>query len=179
MSKNLIQCIGNRLGRDDGAGPALADRLRRQSLPVGTEIGEHWGEGSELMQEWEQAERVILVDAAASGAPPGTIHRFNAAAQAIPKGFCCYSTHRFGVAEAVELARALGRLPKEIRLYAIEGADFGNGEGLSPMVAEAVAKLSGEILRRLSRGPGSASENSENTNKFISSKPFSVADTEG
>jgi hydrogenase maturation protease len=102
------------------------------------------------MQEWEQAERVILVDAAASGAPPGTIHRFDARAQAIPKGFCCYSTHRFGVAEAVELARVLGRLPKEIRLYAIEGTDFGNGEGLSPAVAEAVENLSADILQQLS-----------------------------
>jgi hydrogenase maturation protease len=148
--RTLIQCIGNRLGRDDGAGPAVADRLRRQSLPARTDICKHWGEGSQLMQEWDRAERVILVDAAASGAPPGTIHRFDARAQAIPKGFCCYSTHRFGVAEAVELARVLGRLPKEIRLYAIEGTDFGNGEGLSPAVAEAVENLSADIFKHLS-----------------------------
>ena len=148
--RTLIQCIGNRLGRDDGAGPAVADRLRQPALPTSIEIREHWGEGSELMQEWDRAERVILVDAAASGAPPGTIHRFDARAQTIPKGFCCYNTHRFGVAEAVELARALGRLPKEIYLYAIEGTDFGNGEELSPAVAGAVENLSADILQQVS-----------------------------
>lgn len=156
----LIQCIGNRLGRDDGAGPAVADRLRQPGLPARTEIREHWGEGTELMREWERAERVILVDAASSGAAPGTIHRFDARTQAIPKGFCCYSTHRFGVAEAVELARALGRLPGEIRLYAIEGMDFGNGEGLSPAVAEAVDNLSTDILRQL---PDKASSTADQT----------------
>ena len=149
----LVQCIGNRLGRDDGAGPAVADRLGQPALPARTEIREHWGEGSELMQGWERAERVIMVDAASSGAPPGTIHRFDARIQAIPKGFCCYNTHRFGVAEAVELARALGRLPKEIHLYAIEGTDFGNGEGLSPAVAEAVDNLSADIMKHLSDNP--------------------------
>ena len=151
--RTLIQCIGNRLGRDDGAGPAVADRLRRQSFPARTDIREHWGEGSELMQEWDRAKRVILVDAAASGATPGTIHRFDARVQAIPKGFCYYSTHRFGVAEAVELARVLGQLPKEIYLYAIEGTDFGNGEELSPAVAEAVENLSADILKQLSDNP--------------------------
>jgi hydrogenase maturation protease len=141
------------LARDDGVGPALADRLREQRLPHSIEIREHWGEGTILIQEWEDAERVILVDAAASGAPSGTIHRFDARNQKIPKGFCYYSTHRFGVAEAVELARVLGRLPMEIRLYAIEGKDFGNGEGLSPAVAEAIEHLAGEIVSRLSENP--------------------------
>jgi len=150
VSRTLVQCIGNRLARDDGAGPAVADRLRQHSFAAAVDIREHWGEGSALMQEWKSVERVILVDAAAGGSPPGTIHRFDARTEAIPKGFCCYHTHRFGVAEAVELSRVLDRLPGKIRLYAIEGADFGSGEGLSPTVAEAVENLTEEIISRLS-----------------------------
>ncbi len=146
----LIQCVGNRLRRDDGAGPALAERLRQQGAATLAEIREHWGEGTELMQEWEQAGCVILVDAAGSGAIPGTIHHFEVLRQSVPKDFCYYSTHRFGVAEAIELARTLGRLPPEMHLYAVEGADFGNGEGLSPEVAGAVAQLSIEIRAMLS-----------------------------
>ena len=149
----LIQCIGNHLARDDGAGPAVADRLRQMGLPDSVEVCQHWGEGTTLIQEWEDVERVILVDAAASGAPSGTIHRFDARNQEIPKGFCYYSTHRFGVVEAVELARVLGRLPGEIRLYAIEGKDFSNGEGLSPAVTAAVETLTAEIVGKLSDNP--------------------------
>jgi len=148
-AKILIQCIGNRLGGDDGAGPAVADRLRHAALPNRIEINEQWGEGGALMQEWERFEHVILVDTAASGAPVGTIHRFDARTQTIPRDFCSYHTHRFGVAEAIELARVLGRLPKETRLYAIEGEDFSHGEGLTPAVADGVENLTSEIIGRL------------------------------
>jgi hydrogenase maturation protease len=141
----LIQCIGNRLRSDDGAGPAVADRLNQLGLPNGVRISEHWGEGTELMQEWETADRVILVDAAKSGVPTGTIHRFDVQTHTIPKNFCYYSTHRFGVAEAVELARALGRLPNLLYLYAIEGEDFSPGEMLSPAVSRAVDAVCAEI----------------------------------
>jgi len=55
------------------------------------------------------------------------------------------STHGFGAAAAVELARALGRLPRLSVVYAIEGASFAAGAALSPPVAKAAA----EVVRRL------------------------------
>jgi hydrogenase maturation protease len=61
------------------------------------------------------------------------------------------STHAFGVAEAVELARELGRLPGRLEVYAIEGADFSAGAELSAEVASAVRTLT----RRL-RTPSAA-----------------------
>ena len=51
------------------------------------------------------------------------------------------STHAFGVADAVELARALGRLPGRLDVYAIEGASFTAGDSLSPEVERAVDDL--------------------------------------
>jgi len=145
----LVQCIGNRLRRDDGAGPALAERLRALGLPSWVEIREHWGEGSELLQEWEGVAWVLLVDSARSGAPPGTLHRFDARYQTLPKDFCYYSTHRFGVAEAVELARVLNRLPVRLHLYAIEGRCFEAGEGLTPEVDAAVTALARQLHKTL------------------------------
>jgi hypothetical protein len=55
------------------------------------------------------------------------------------------STHGFGPAAAVELARALGLLPRRSVVYAIEGTSFEAGAPLSPPVAAAVA----EVARRL------------------------------
>ena len=55
------------------------------------------------------------------------------------------STHGFGVADAIELARSLGRLPERLDVYAIEGADFGHGDELTPAVAGAVAALAREL----------------------------------
>jgi len=101
------------------------------------------------MQEWPGADQVIVVDAACSGSPAGTTHFVDASRDRIPAGLCYRSTHRFGVAEAVEVARVLAQLPGKLYLFAIEGEDFSLGEGLSPGVADStralVAKLLGEL----------------------------------
>ena len=57
----------------------------------------------------------------------------------LPAGRFMASTHHFGVAEAVEWARALGRLPEALEVHGIEGADFSVGEHLSEPVREAVS----------------------------------------
>jgi len=140
----LIQCVGNRLRRDDGAALVVADRLRAGGL--GSVVREYWGEGAELMQAWEAVDRVLLVDAACSGATPGTLHRFDPLKGPLPRDFFYYSTHRFGVAEAVELAKVLGLLPPRLILCAIEGGCFSAGDGLTEPVALAAARLADEIL---------------------------------
>jgi hydrogenase maturation protease len=60
------------------------------------------------------------------------------------------STHGFGLAEAIELARALGGLPPRCVVYAIEGSSFEEGAALSPPVvaaaAEVARRLCGEII---------------------------------
>jgi len=142
----LIQCIGNRYGGDDGFGPAVFDQLQQMELPENVQVTEHWGEGTELMQHWTAADHVILVDAARSASPPGTLHRFDAIEAPIPADLCIHSTHRFGVAEAVELARALGQLPPRLTLIAVEGRDFAPGDELSEPVAAAIEAVLDAIL---------------------------------
>jgi hydrogenase maturation protease len=97
------------------------------------------------------AESAVVVDAVASGAEPGTLHRFDASAEPIPARVFRSSTHAFGVGEAIELARALGKLPRRVVVYGIEGASFAAGEGLSPAVAEAVELAVAAVLEELAR----------------------------
>jgi hydrogenase maturation protease len=129
--------VGNEYRSDDGAGIAVARRLRAL-FPAGVTILEESGEGAALMQAWQGASWVMLVDAVRSGAPPGTIHRLDARAAPLPMGFFHYSTHAFSVAEAVELARSLDELPAHLVVYGIEGANFAAGVELSPAVEQAV-----------------------------------------
>ncbi len=84
-----------------------------------------------------------------SGASPGTIHRFDARAQARAPHFLRHSTHTFGVAEAIELGRALNQLPAQLVIYGIEGANFEAGEGLTPMVARAAKQVVQAVLAEL------------------------------
>ena len=136
--------VGNGWRGDDGAGLAVARRVR-ELAPAGVEVREVEGDATALVDAWAGAEHVVVVDAAASGAAPGTVRRFDAGARALPVRALRSSTHAFGVSDAVELARALGRLPDRLDVYAIEGASFTAGERLSPAVERAVAELASEL----------------------------------
>ena len=60
-----------------------------------------------------------------------------------------HSSHRFGVPEAVALARTLGRLPPRLIVIGITGADFGFGDELSPPVAAAADHVIEQFERSL------------------------------
>jgi hydrogenase maturation protease len=146
--RTLIIGVGNALRRDDGVGPAVIRRLT-ELLPRGATAIEHSGDGADLMEVWQGAARVFLVDATSSGAAAGTVQRFDANKTELPHGLFRYSSHLFGVAEAVETARALHRLPSQLVVYGIEGTVFEYGEGLSPAVAAVVRQVATAILTEL------------------------------
>lgn len=128
----MIIGVGNRFRSDDAAGLVAARRLHALELE---------GDPATLIETWKDHDQVILVDAVASGAPPGTIHRFEAGETPLPSNLFRTSTHAFGVADAIELARALHRLPRRLVVYGIEGKNFAAGEDLSPEVFGAVDRL--------------------------------------
>jgi hydrogenase maturation protease len=138
----LVIGVGNPYREDDGVGRWVAQHLRSFRVP-GLTIIEHDGEGTALMQVWAGWDNVLVVDAMRSGAPQGTLTQIDARAQSVPVRLF-HTTHSFGVAEAVELARALGELPDRLRIYGIEGGRYGEGCALTPAVlatAQAVVRL--------------------------------------
>jgi hydrogenase maturation protease len=145
----LIIGLGNEYRRDDAAGLVVARRLREVALPPSVLVQEESGEGAALIESWQDADMVILIDAVHSGATPGTIHRLDAHEKPIAKRFFRFSTHAFGLAEAVELARALGRLPPRLIVYGVEGKSFEAGVGLSPEVEAAVRDVMDRVLGEL------------------------------
>lgn len=147
---HVVIGVGNGYRRDDGVGLAVAARLRGR-VPVGVEVVECEQEPSRLIDAWEGAESALVVDAVESGAAPGTLYRFDAGAGAIPAGIFRSSTHAFGVGEAVELARVLGRLPGRVVVYGVEGGEFAAGEGLTAPVEAAVEPAAQAMLDDLER----------------------------
>ncbi len=129
----LVIGIGSEYRSDDRIGIKIARSLKTKNLQDVEVVIEN-GDGVTLMERWNEAETVILIDAVSSGAEPGTIHRIDANEQQIPATFFHSSTHAFGIAEAVEIARSLHQLPLRLIIYGIEGNNFGIGSELSSAV---------------------------------------------
>jgi hydrogenase maturation protease len=130
--------LGNEWRTDDGAGLEVARLLGGAQLP---------GEPIRLLEVLEPS-AVVLVDAVSSGAPPGTVHRFEPNGTPLPTElFGASSTHALGLAEALELARSLDRLPEHVVVLGIEGASFDFGKGLTPEVAASVDRVVEELRR--------------------------------
>ena len=136
--------IGNAWRNDDGAGLAVA-RLLEGTLPPGVEVLEREGEPTALIDSWDGEDAIWLVDAVSSDAAPGTVHRHDASSAELPARLFDTSTHHFGLAEAIEIARALGRLPQSAVVFGIEGASFDTGETLSPEVEAAAARVAAAV----------------------------------
>jgi hydrogenase maturation protease len=132
----VIIGLGNEFRHDDAVGLVAARRLHGV---------EHEGDIGDLISRWQGLERVILIDAVSSGAAPGTIHRLDVSVSRVPPELFKNSTHALGLADAIELSRALGTLPHEVLIYGIEVRDTTAGIGLSPEVAKALEALIAEV----------------------------------
>jgi len=148
VSRALIIGVGNPFRHDDGVGIAAIERLRQRGVQD-ADLVEESGEPVALVQRWSGWERVVLVDAVDSGGRPGDLHRFECVQgqwdAAAP--VAAVSTHGLGVAEAIELGRALDRLPEHLLLLGIEAGDVSDGVGLSPPVEEALEALLEDLLK--------------------------------
>jgi hydrogenase maturation protease len=147
--------VGNAERRDDSAGLRVARGVRAHLAPEhsGVVVLERSGEATSLMQAWAGAGAVIIADAVRSGAAPGTVHRLDAVAESIPDSLLRCSTHSFGVADAIELGRALDQLPPCLVVYGIEGQDFDHGEDLSSEVAAVLPRVIDRILAEIATLP--------------------------
>jgi hydrogenase maturation protease len=140
--------VGNALRGDDAAGLAAAEQIRA-SAPDDVAVRICEEEPTRLIDAFGDADVAFLVDAVSTGAPAGTVHRFDASDGPVPSLERRASTHALGIGEALELARALGRLPRRTVVFGVEGSDFVAREGMTPAVADGVARVSAMLLKEV------------------------------
>ncbi|MCG8423476.1 MAG: hydrogenase maturation protease [Proteobacteria bacterium] len=152
MVRLAVIGVGNPHRSDDAVGLWAARALRRRVVgtwPSGWRVLECSGEATALMDAWSGFDAAVIVDAVSAGASPGTLHRLDGVAESVPESFLRCSTHSFGVAEAIELARVLGELPGQLIVYGVEADTFDHGEGLSAAVESAVPHVVDRILAEI------------------------------
>jgi hydrogenase maturation protease len=148
----LVVGLGNRDRGDDAVGLLVGRRMAGDLLP-GVEVVEQV-DPVDLVLGWGEHAWAVVSDAVVSGAPPGTV--IVAEIGDTGPGSRTWArlglggTHAFGLAEAVELSRSLGRLPARVTLVGVEAADVTPGAGLSPEVARAVPEAVERIRDLLS-----------------------------
>jgi hydrogenase maturation protease len=150
VASPLVVAIGNPDRGDDAVGLFVAQHLMIRR-PARALIMEHSGESISLLQCLNGATCAYVIDACATSQPPGTITRFDVSAKPLPPDRFVCSTHGLGLADAIELARALGSLPRCCVVYAIEIRRLDIGAALSPEVTAAAKKAADLIWDELTR----------------------------
>ena len=143
--RTLVVGIGNPDRGDNGFSAAVIARLRGHT-PDGVHLLARKANLLALIDDWDGCGAVILVDAAMPVNEPGRVHQIDLAENPLPLGWAPPSSHAFGLAETVELARNLGWLPRRLILYLVEGQSFETGAPLSPAVATAINQVADPIL---------------------------------
>jgi len=146
MAALRIIGIGNLFRGDDAVGLLAARRLRER-LDSSVEVLEAEGDGLALLDLMEGPDQVMLIDAVKSGGHPGTTIRLDLSKESRWGRLVPCSTHAIGIAEAVDLARALGRLPKQIILYGIEIDSLESGAALSESVRGGLDIVVAQMLK--------------------------------
>jgi hydrogenase maturation protease len=96
----VVLGIGHPLVGDDGIGPAVARELAAAGLEARVA-----SDASALLPLLAQGRRVVIVDAVVGGGAPGTVLHLTPTALAASRAQL--SSHGLGVADALEVARAL------------------------------------------------------------------------
>lgn len=135
----LVVGVGNEDRGDDGLGIAAARRVHARNLP-NVLVKEQSGGGTDLIDllRMTNAGRVYIIDAMTSGASPGTIERMDVHDSPLPARLTLNSSHLFGIAQAIELARVMGWLPSRLTVYGIEGKHYEHHAPLTQEVLSAI-----------------------------------------
>jgi hydrogenase maturation protease len=140
VNRTVIIGVGNEFRSDDALGILVARELRRRHLGK-IRVVEVEGNIASLLDVWDGAENLLIVDAVSGAGPPGSIVRFDVSHSRIPANLFPGGTHGFGVAEALEMGRELRRLPPNVLFYGVVGESFENGQGLSDRVLKNIPDL--------------------------------------
>ncbi len=80
MSRRPTEClvvgVGSRFRTDDAAGLITIEELARRELPPGVSLVEGGADDLGLVEHLRSCARVVVIDAARMGEPPGTVRVF-------------------------------------------------------------------------------------------------------
>lgn len=139
----LIIGCGNLLRGDDGVGPITVRHLWERGMPDGVRLVDGGTAGMDVAFQMRGAQRVVIVDASATGAAPGTIYRVPGEELATLPPLEGLHTHAFRWDHSIAFARWVlaDECPSDITVFLIEAGNVAIGAELSEPVAAAMEKV--------------------------------------
>jgi hydrogenase maturation protease len=154
-ASTIVIGVGNRDRGDDAAGPRVAERVANAGLgrSVTTMVVE--GDLSDLALRWLPHQAVVIVDAAVTGARPGTVHRWPDLPPADQRPL---SSHGVSLRDALELGRILGRTARTIDIVGIEGRSFELFEEPVTEVTRSIDLVADQLISELGHTEAAGTE---------------------
>lgn len=150
MSKHIVVLgVGNVLMTDEGIGIKAVEVLERDGLlPEAVRIIDGGTSTHELLEDLENLDALVIVDAVASGREPGTIVRLED--EGIPSAFSNkLSPHQHGINDLLATLRLLGRAPRTVILYGVEPERLALGMELSPRLQAGLPQLVARVVEEI------------------------------
>ena len=154
MARILVCGVGNKLKKDDGLGPLIAEELDATVMPQGVDVADFGISGFKCALKLEGYNKVVFVDAISlPGSEPGRLHRLKINKEALmrsPKlSDFSVSMHETDLERIMATAAVLSIYPDEVVIVGCEPADTSVGLGLTPAVEAAVPQIIDLIMQEL------------------------------
>lgn len=140
----LVLGLGNLLLSDDGLGLRVLEEVSADGVAEYVDGGT---QGLALLPYLAGRRAVIVLDAVALGAPPGTVHVLSRGVLAAHRRVTAHGSNALELLDAAEL---IGDLPAEVRIIGIEPAKLETGIGLSAEVEAAIPEAAAAARRAVS-----------------------------
>lgn len=147
----LVIGVGSTIRGDDGVGVRVARALTGRCHGPQVDVIEVGTAGLSLLDFIEGYDRLVVIDAAVTGAAPGTVHALKG--EDVAKTVHLGPGHEADLPTTLALGRRLSRhMPEEIVVFAVEAADIETfSEQLSPAVGAAIPEVVARVDDLLSR----------------------------
>jgi hydrogenase maturation protease len=149
--KRVVLGLGNVFMRDDGIGIHVAREVRQRDLGTEVDVYDYQEMDLTLLEYFQGASKIVVVDALKSGNPPGTVSKYLIAPREdtltqLP------SLHGLQLFDLFDLAQQAGLLSCPVIIVGVEPKDCSPGEEMSEELAEALPRAVDVVIKELRLG---------------------------
>lgn len=148
--ETVVLGLGNLLRRDEGLGVVALHQLRdRYTLPSSVRLVDGGTLGLDLISHVEGARQLLVLDAALTEGPPGTLLRL--AGDDVPAFFGVRMSHDVGLADLLAILKLRDSMPRDLVVLGMQPEVIELGWELSPTIQAHLDDLVAAAVNELER----------------------------